>query len=88
MSKTRNCVSKTRNFVLKMMKLQDGQKIAAATKVLCEQTEQHFEMNFGEDCVCAPVLYGGWVRTDLQKAAQRLAFGKILSERLAGSSQL
>lgn len=45
-------------------------------------------MNFGEDCVCAPVLYGGWVRTDLQVAAQRLAFSKILSERLGGSSQL
>jgi hypothetical protein len=45
------------------------------------------EMNFGEDCVCAPVLYGGWVR-DLQTAAQRLAFGKVLSERLGGSSQL
>jgi hypothetical protein len=45
-----------------------------------------FELNFSEACVCAPVLYGGWVPEALGAAECRLAFAKLLSDRLGEQS--
>lgn len=37
----------------------DRQRISAATAVMCTDLREHFELNFSEEVVVAPVLYGG-----------------------------
>mmetsp|Transcript_34123 Transcript_34123/g.77862 ORF Transcript_34123/g.77862 Transcript_34123/m.77862 type:complete len:421 (-) Transcript_34123:115-1377(-) len=39
----------------------DLEKIKEATSVLADETEEHFKINFAEDLVCAPIVWGGFV---------------------------
>jgi hypothetical protein len=64
----------------------DAAKVIATTKLLGERLLGGFELNFSEACVCAPVLYGGWVPEALGAAECRLAFAKLLSDRLGEQS--
>ena len=66
----------------------DAAKVIATTKLLGERLLGGFELNFSDACVCAPVLYGGWVPEALGAAECRLAFAKMLSDRLGEESGL
>ena len=37
----------------------DQRRIQAATSIMAADLRDHFELNFSEEVVCAPVLYGG-----------------------------
>lgn len=39
----------------------DAEKIKKATKVMADELTDHFEFNFTDEIVTAPVVYGGWV---------------------------
>ena len=66
----------------------DLAKVLCATQLMGERLLHGFELNFSEACVCAPVLYGGWVPEALSAAECRLAFAKLLSERLGAESAI
>ena len=34
-------------------------KVLATTAIMCVELSEHFELNFSDEIVCAPVLYGG-----------------------------
>mmetsp|Transcript_31314 Transcript_31314/g.73017 ORF Transcript_31314/g.73017 Transcript_31314/m.73017 type:complete len:421 (+) Transcript_31314:101-1363(+) len=40
---------------------EDKEKIHAATELMANELEEHFKINFSEDCCVAPVVWGGWV---------------------------